>query len=228
MSCKRYAVYTSLSYTARLQKSIIDLSRICPQNNYSLFISLPVESKIRIYCIMGRSASGKTTISNEISKRTGIKTVKSYTTRPMRTSENPETSDHIFISENNVSKYKNDYAAYTEINGYKYFTTMSMFKKEKNWIYVIDPYGYKALKDTLDSNEFEIIPIYIQRDSEKARQGAVDRGDDISKWEERRKSEDEQFTVFENETKDHVLFVNNNDDKEAVIKALIEYMKDYK
>lgn len=228
MSCKRYAVYTSLSSTAKLQKSIIDLSRICPQNKYSLFIPLPIEQKIKIYCIMGRSASGKTTISNELSKRTNIKTVKSYTTRPMRTGENPETSDHIFISENDISKYENDYAAYTEINGYKYFITMSMLRKEKAWIYVIDPYGYEILKNTLNSDEFEIYPIYILRDSEKARQGAIDRGDDISKWEERRKSEDKQFTDFENKNNDHVLFVNNNDNKEAVIKTLIEHIRDYK
>lgn len=228
MSCKRYAVYASLSSTAKLQKSIIDLSRICPQNNYSLFISLPIEQKIKIYCIMGRSASGKTTISNELSKRTNIKTVKSYTTRPMRTGENPETSDHIFISENDISKYENDYAAYTEINGYKYFTTMSMLRKEKAWIYVIDPYGYETLKDTLDSNEFEIIPIYILRDLEKAKHGAINRGDDISKWEERRKSEDKQFTDFENKNNDRVLFANNNNDKEVVIKILIEYIRDYR
>ena len=56
MKCKRYTVYTTLNPANKLRKSIVNLDRVCPQKNYSLFISLPVEKKIKIYCIMGRSA----------------------------------------------------------------------------------------------------------------------------------------------------------------------------
>ena len=46
----------------------------------------------------------------------------------MRKSEKSE-SDHIFINDNDVEKYKNDIAAYTEINGYKYFKRFDVIDK---------------------------------------------------------------------------------------------------
>lgn len=226
MKCKRYAVYTTLNPTNKLQKSIINLDKVCPPKNYSLFIPLPVK-KIKIYCIMGRSASGKTTISRELSKKMNINIIKSYTTRPMRDGENIQTSDHIFISENEVSKYKNDFAAYTEINGYKYFTTLSMLRKESAWIYVIDPNGYGTLKNNLNPDEFDLLPIYIERNFEMAKQGASARGDDISKWKERRKNEDKQFTDFESKKNEEVLFINNNDKTlEEVTNIILNLCKD--
>ena len=38
--CKRHVVYESLSEERRKTKSIINLERICPENNHSLFIQI--------------------------------------------------------------------------------------------------------------------------------------------------------------------------------------------
>lgn len=45
MECKRHVIYESLSEDKREIKSIINLDRICPENNYSLFIQIDIEDK---------------------------------------------------------------------------------------------------------------------------------------------------------------------------------------
>lgn len=77
----------------------------------------------KIFCIIGRTSSGKTSLAKEVAKQLNLKVVKSYTTRPLRPGETESESDHYFISEKDYPKYKNDIVAYTEINGYRYFTT---------------------------------------------------------------------------------------------------------
>lgn len=89
-----------------------------------------------MYCIMGRSASGKSTLAREAAKHFNYKVVKSYTTRPIRPGENPETTDHIFITKRDVIQYEGHMVAKTEINGYLYFTTIEMLRESD--IYVID------------------------------------------------------------------------------------------
>lgn len=96
--------------------------------------------------IVGRSSSGKTSIASAACDRLGLKLVKSYTTRPPRNEkEATDSKDHIFISEGDVAKYEDDFAAYTEINGYKYFTTIDQL--DECDAYVIDPNGIKSLKE---------------------------------------------------------------------------------
>ena len=41
----------------------------------------------KIFCIIGRSASGKSTITNNVANKLGMKILKSYTTRTMRKEE---------------------------------------------------------------------------------------------------------------------------------------------
>lgn len=92
------------------------------------------------FLIVGRSSSGKTSIASAACSELGLKLVKSYTTRPPRNEkESINSKDHIFITEDDVEKYKDDIAAYTEINGYKYFTTMDQI--DECDAYVIDPNG---------------------------------------------------------------------------------------
>ena len=90
------------------------------------------------FLFVGRTASVKSSISKAVGDKMGLKQVVSYTTRPMRKNEK-DGSDHIFISDNELNTYKDDIEAYTEINGYKYFTTFDII--DHSDIYVIDPNG---------------------------------------------------------------------------------------
>ena len=169
----------------------------------------------KLFCIIGRTSSGKTSLTKEVAKQLNLKVVKSYTTRPIRPGEIEEESDHYFISEDDYPNYKNDIVAYTEINGYRYFTTKK--ELEDCDLYVIDPKGYYMLSNKVDNvesiNKIKIVPIYVTISYDIARKRAAERGDDLKTWDERYESEDEQFRKFENYILEYSLnvYVINND-----------------
>ena len=145
------------------------------------------------FLFIGRTASGKSSIAKAVCEKMGLVLVTSYTTRPMRESEK-NGSDHIFISDNEVSKYENDIASYTEINGYKYFTTYNTI--DKSDIYVIDPIGVDSLKIKC-GDKYDFVEIYIRTPQKIAEERARKRGDKLKDFKERWVSENKQFTDYE-------------------------------
>ena len=148
---------------------------------------------------MGRTCSGKTTLAKTVAEILHMKVLRSYTTRPMREGENEHTSDHIFISEDEVKLFQGKIAAYTEINGYKYFITKDMLMNSD--IYVVDPNGYKMLEDTAKRKNMKIklVPIYIDVDVNDQERRYRARGNTRNEFWDRYKSEAEQFDNFEEE-----------------------------
>ena len=88
-----------------------------------------------IFLIVGCSGSGKTTITERLEQKYGLKSIQSYTTRPKRYEDE---SGHIFISDEEFNKLT-DMVAYTEFAGNRYCATAEQV--ENNDIYVIDPKG---------------------------------------------------------------------------------------
>lgn len=178
----------------------------------------------KLFCIIGRTSSGKTSLTKEVAKQLNLKVVKSYTTRPLRPGEIEEESDHYFISEEEYPNYKNDIVAYTEINGYRYFTTKK--ELEDCDLYVIDPKGYYMLQFKVCDGKIQkhnpIIPIYIALEHNIARKRAADRGDNIEEWDKRYMSEDAQFKDFENHMEVKKGYIIHND---ANLSEAIETMK---
>ena len=111
----------------------------------------------------------------------------------MRKSEK-NGSDHIFISDEDVAQYESDIAAYTEINGYKYFTTYDVIDNAD--IYVIDPVGVDNLKIKC-GNRYEFIEIYIRTPQNLAEERARIRGDKLKDFKQRWVAENQQFTDYE-------------------------------
>lgn len=146
------------------------------------------------FLFLGRTASGKSSIAKAVCIRMGLTQVVSYTTRPMRKSEK-NGSDHIFITDEEVSQYEDDIAAYTEINGYKYFTTYDVI--DKSDIYVIDPIGVDNLKIKC-GDRYEFIEIYIRIPQNLAEERARIRGDKLKDFRQRWVAENQQFTDYEN------------------------------
>ena len=66
--------------------------------------------------VMGRTASGKDSLVNKLSERTGLKQLISYTTRPPREGEG---NTHIFVSEEEyqIMLANGDVAVDTNISG---------------------------------------------------------------------------------------------------------------
>lgn len=179
--------------------------------------------KKKKFLIVGRSSSGKTAIVREVCKQLNLTQVKSYTTRPPREKEvkYPELSDHYFIDESEVEKYRDDIVAYTEIKGNKYFTTKNIL--DSSDLYVIDPNGIDYLKREC-GNEYNFIVVYVRVTAKIGLLRAKDRGDDLDVYKERIKAEDEQFSQFEkNMLWDyHIL---NNDSFERAVETMKKIIK---
>lgn len=134
--------------------------------------------KKTIFCICGRSASGKDTIANTVSEISGIPKVVSYTTRPRRDGEREDS--HIFITEEEFELLKlAQMCAYTRIGQYHYFTTrrqmVQLLHKHDAVIYVIDPDGINVLKATMPY--VRIVTIYINVTIDECVRRAERRGD---------------------------------------------------
>lgn len=146
------------------------------------------------FLFIGRTASGKSSIAKAVCEKMGLSQVVSYTTRPMRKSEK-NGSDHIFITDTEVAQYENDIAAYTEINGYKYFTTYDVIDKAD--IYVIDPVGVDNLKIKC-GDRYEFVEIYIRTPQKIAQERSRIRGDKLKDFKQRWVSENKMFIDYEN------------------------------
>lgn len=166
----------------------------------------------KLFCIMGRTCSGKTTLAKTVAATLHMKVLRSYTTRPMREGENEHTSDHIFISEDEVKLFQGKIAAYTEINGYKYFVTRDMVMNSD--IYVVDPNGYKMLAENIKRKNMKIklIPIYTDVDVADQERRYRARGNTRNEFWERYKSEAERFDKFEEEMGGYHTYVIKNID----------------
>lgn len=88
-----------------------------------------------IFLIVGCSGSGKTTITERLEQKYGLKSIQSYTTRPKRYEDE---SGHIFVSDEEFDKLT-DMVAYTEFAGNRYCAIAEQV--ENNDLYIIDPKG---------------------------------------------------------------------------------------
>lgn len=153
--------------------------------------------KKTIFCICGRSASGKDTIANTVSEISGIPKVVSYTTRPRRDGEREDS--HIFLTEEELAKWDWSWmCAYTKIGQYHYWTSrrqiLQMMMEHDAVIYVIDPDGIDMLKATMP--DVHIVTILINVPYAECFRRAELRGDTKETCMTRAKAEMLRFNSF--------------------------------
>lgn len=144
--------------------------------------------------VVGRTGSGKDTYAKYL-EELGLKGICSYTTRPRRENEG---DTHIFIDELEVEKYPNKIAI-TKINGYTYFATKEQF--EESDFYIIDPNGIDYLHTKYPDLTYKIVYIYADYSVRKDRainRVNIDKEKEKEIFIQRNKSEENQFSVFEN------------------------------
>lgn len=142
-----------------------------------------------LLCVMGESSCGKDTLVNKLSERTSHTAICSYTTRPRRDGEG-ET--HIFVDDTIYEEMLSEgkIAAFTEISGYKYWTTTDQLYS--NSYYIIDYDGLKTLK-SLNLPNLRIVSVYINVPESIRKERAIKRGDRLDVYRKRCISEREQF-----------------------------------
>lgn len=174
-------------------------------------------SNHKLFCIMGETASGKDTLTKKLCEDTGMKAIVSYTTRPRRTNEG---DTHIFVDDSVYEQMKDNLAAYTEINGFRYWTTIEQIYD--NDIYIIDPNGLETLEN-LGLEDVDLCSIYINVPIDVRLERALYRGDSLEDFFSRNKSEMKQFIQMKAAGGFDYAISNLNEDKVyAVLKYIVE------
>ena len=107
--------------------------------------------------VLGRTASGKDSLVNKLCERTSLKAITSYTTRPRRENEG---DTHIFTTEDVYEQMQAEgqVAAYTEIAGYHYWTTIDQLYE--NDVYIIDYRGVQTLRE-LNLPDIRFVTVFV-------------------------------------------------------------------
>lgn len=176
-----------------------------------------------LFCVMGRTASGKDTMVREACRYFGLHPVISYATRPQREGE-PNTS-HFFITKEEMNRINmEEVVAMTQIGEYYYFTTESLL--DNSDFYIIDPIGFKQLAGSSKvCDKYCLIGIYLNISSECQKQHSTMRGDNIEVFKKRCIAEDPQFTGFEAEcSPDYTIYVR---DLDSTCKEFFDIIRQY-
>lgn len=136
----------------------------------------------KIFCLMGKSSSGKDTIFKEISneKELGLNPITLYTTRPKRTNET-DGLEYYFINEEKLKQFESDgkvieYRKYDTVHGPWYYSTIDdgqIDLKNNNYIVIVTLEAYNNFKSYF--GEENIYPIYINIEDGLRLQRALDR-----------------------------------------------------
>lgn len=136
----------------------------------------------KIFCLMGKSSSGKDTIFKKIKedKDLNLKAIVSYTTRPKRTNET-EGVEYYFINKEELIEYREkgkviEERKYDTVNGLWYYSTIDdgQINLEYNsYIVIVTLEAYKDIKEYF--GEKNVIPIYIDLDDGVRLQRALNR-----------------------------------------------------
>lgn len=123
----------------------------------------------KIYCVMGKSSSGKDSIYRELLRRgePPLEAIVPYTTRPIREGEIPG-KDYIFCDEERVRQLADErriieLRAYQTVYGvWKYFTVDDgqIDLENRSYLYIVTLEGYIRIREYFGAHRVE--PIYIE------------------------------------------------------------------
>ena len=136
----------------------------------------------KIFCLMGKSSSGKDTIFKKIrdDKELNLKPIVSYTTRPKRTNETNGV-EYFFINEKELNKFEKEdkvieKRVYHTVHGDWYYCTINdeqIDLESNNYLLITTLESYKSLKDYF--GEDKVYPLYIHVEDGMRLQRALDR-----------------------------------------------------
>ena len=177
-----------------------------------------------VYCVLGRTGSGKSTVTKEAAKQLNMSILRSYSTRQyLRQGETKENSDHILISPDEIEKYRNDMIAYTDRVGYCNFATKQQLLD--NDFYIINPTGYYELKLKTKDVDIELVTIMVNVPFSELRKRAKKRGD-YDSWQANYIKESEEFSKFEKSNLIDYFVLNDRSIEESVAKMVRVINKD--
>jgi guanylate kinase len=136
---------------------------------------------IKIFCIMGKSGSGKDTIFKTLinDKSLNLKPVTLYTTRPKRQGET-DGVEYFFIDENQLAQLQDmgkiiELRQYNTVHGIWYYCTVDdgQFNSSDNYLLICTLEAYNNISKYFGADV--VVPIYINVDDGKRLQRALSR-----------------------------------------------------
>ena len=136
----------------------------------------------RIFCLMGKSSSGKDTLYARLSEKLHFSTIVPYTTRPIREGEE-EGREYHFITEKEVEEFEKqgriiELRAYNTVHGvWKYLTVddKQTDVEHHDYLMIGTVESYRKLKEYY--GEAYLVPIYIEVDAKTRIHRALARED---------------------------------------------------
>ena len=189
-----------------------------------------------IYCLMGKSASGKDTIYNRLlaMERLHLRRVVPYTTRPMRSGET-DGQTYVFCTEQQVADFEAagkiiELRAYHTMYGiWTYFTADDgqICLAESDYLMIGTLEAYEQIRDYFGMDK--VCPVYVEVDDGLRLQRALDRdrAQDQPKYAEmcRRFLADEEDFSEENLERAGITKRFQNTDLDQVTQEIASYMK---
>ncbi|WP_288616855.1 guanylate kinase [uncultured Eubacterium sp.] len=189
-----------------------------------------------IYCLMGKSASGKDTIYNRLlaMEKLHLRRVVPYTTRPMRSGET-DGQTYFFCTEQQVEEFEAagkiiELRAYHTVYGiWKYFTADDgqICLAESDYLMIGTLEAYEQIRDYFGAEK--VCPVYVEVDDGLRLQRALDRerAQDQPKYAEmcRRFLADEEDFSEENLEKAGITKRFYNTDLDQVTQEIASYIK---
>lgn len=176
--------------------------------------------------ILGKTASGKDTILNELVKH-GFRKMITYTTRPTRPGEMQDKTYH-FISEDEFLEMVRkglflEYKPYETVNGTWYYGSLikDYKKADDDTVVILNPDGYK---DFLEKINLPHKSIYLYSNNNSIKERLIKRGDKKEEAERRLKQDNADFNGIENMV-DKILYNNSNDNIENIVNKILTYLR---
>lgn len=136
----------------------------------------------KIYCIMGKSSSGKDSIYKMLmqDEQLSLKKVIPYTTRPMRAGER-EGVEYFFCSEEQLAAYEEagkviELRAYQTVHGiWKYFTVNDhqIADEKQDYLLIGTLESYLKIRDYFSRER--VVPIYVEVEDGERLMRAIER-----------------------------------------------------
>lgn len=181
--------------------------------------------------LLGKTASGKDTILNELVKKYNYKRIISYTTRPMRKGEIQDKTYHFISDEEFLKKKEEEF--FLECNEFDTADGIWRYGSAKedylnatdDTVIILTPSGLSALKVYIARQkvDIDIIALYIYANNNTIEKRLKKRGDKKEEVDRRIKADNVDFDGVQNVV-DRIFYNNNTNDLDEVVKKIHEYI----
>lgn len=176
--------------------------------------------------ILGKTASGKDTIVNELVNKYGYKKIIIYTTRPIRKGEIPDITYHYITEQDFLDKVQQgffaEYKAYKTEEGIWYYGSaiQDYINADEKCVIILTPSG---LKDILKF-KIKFYSIYMYANNSTIKNRLAKRGDKKEEAERRLKQDNLDFKGIEYIV-DKIIYNNETDTLENIISKIMKFVE---